>query len=63
MTPCLWPCSLVAGGSWPPAAPHGVTVHTTALCRAADMRTLFVLLLSVVGVGLAYFIALGLLHR
>jgi hypothetical protein len=29
----------------------------------ADMRTLFVLVLAIVGVGLAYFITLGLLHR
>jgi hypothetical protein len=29
----------------------------------ADMRTLFVALLTIVGVGLAYFITLGLLHR
>jgi hypothetical protein len=35
----------------------------TAPCRVVDMRTLFVLLLAVVGVGLAYFITLGVLQR
>jgi hypothetical protein len=53
----------VAGGSLPLAARRGVSVRMTAPCRVADMRTLFVALLTIVGVGLAYLITLGLLHR
>jgi hypothetical protein len=32
-------------------------------CGAVEMRTLFVLCLVVVGVGLAYILMLGALHR
>jgi hypothetical protein len=35
----------------------------TARCGEADMRLLFVLVLIVVGVGLAYLTTLGVLHR
>ncbi|MEU4245630.1 hypothetical protein [Actinoplanes sp. NPDC026619] len=43
--------------------PRRVTAPTTAPCRGADMRTLFVLLLLCVGVGLAFIVGLGVLHR
>jgi hypothetical protein len=39
------------------------TARTTASCREAEMRVLFVLLLVVVTLGLAYIITLGVLHR
>ena len=63
MTRCFWACSRVAGGSLPLAARRGVSVRMTAPWRVADMRTLFVALLTIVGGGLAYFITLGVLHR
>jgi len=40
-----------------------VTALTTARCKEAEMRALFVILLVFVTLGLAYVIALGVLHR
>jgi hypothetical protein len=36
---------------------------TTASCREADMRALFLAYLAVIVAGLAYFIVIGLVHR
>ena len=45
-----------------PAARRAATGRTTAMWRA-DVRTLFTVLLVVVLAGLAYSVAIGLVHR
>ena len=52
---------LVVAAGW---ADHAASGPTTARCREAEMRGMFVLCLTmVVGAGLSYFIAIGLLQR
>jgi hypothetical protein len=57
------PGARTAGHAATPAASRRASARTTAHCGETEMRTLFVLCLTVVTGGLAYLITIGLLHR
>jgi len=63
-TSCSSPRPATAGSSSAPAARPGRSVPTTARSRRGEpVKSMFAMWLSLIVVGLAYFVTIGLLHR